>query len=51
MVIIPQYLKQNPLILGQIMDIHEYANKLICIILYQFQEQFMRLYLIPDRLF
>jgi hypothetical protein len=33
------------------MNIHEYANDLICIILLQFEEQFMRLHVIPIRLF
>jgi hypothetical protein len=41
MVIIPQYLKQNRLILEEVMNIHEYANELICIILLPFKERFM----------
>ena len=44
-------MRQNPLILGEIMNIHEYANELICIILLQFKEQFMRFHLIPVTLF
>jgi hypothetical protein len=40
--IIPQYLRQNLLILGKIINIHEYANELICIISLQFKEPFMR---------
>ena len=37
--------------LRTIMNIHEYANELIYIILIQFKEQFMRIDLIPVRLF
>ena len=37
--------------LRTVMNIHEYANELICIISLQFEEQFMRIHLIPVRLF
>jgi hypothetical protein len=37
--------------LGEIMNIQEYANELICIILLQFKEQFMRFHLISVTLF
>jgi hypothetical protein len=33
------------------MNIHAYANHLICIILLQFEEKFMRFHLIPLRFF
>jgi hypothetical protein len=44
-------MRQKTLILGEIMNIHEYANELICITLLQFKEQFMRFHLIPVTLF
>jgi hypothetical protein len=50
-VIIPQYFKQKPHILGVIMIIHKNVKELICIILLQFNEQFIRFHLIPVRLF
>ena len=43
--------QKKPLILGEVMNIHEYANELICIILLQFKEQFMRFHFIPVTLF
>ena len=44
-------MRQKPLILGEVMNIHEYANELICMILLQFKEQFMRFHFIPVTLF
>jgi hypothetical protein len=44
-------MRQKTLILGEIMNIHEYVNELIYIILLQFKEQFMRFHLIPVTLF
>jgi hypothetical protein len=43
-------LYQKTEILRKIMNIHEYANDLISIILLQFKDQFTRLHLIPGRL-
>jgi hypothetical protein len=37
-----QYFIQKIEILGKIINIHDYANELICIILLLFKEQFMR---------
>jgi hypothetical protein len=39
------------IILEEIMNIYKYANKLFCILLLQFKEQFMMFHLIPLRLF